>query len=588
MREILPLYGRLLEQVWPYRGRLAAGIVFSALYGATNGALLFVVERIWKRVFEQAGPALGWAPLLGLAMLLPLVMLARAACDFLGVYLMNWVGLRAVMELRVRLFDHLQRLSLDFFNDAQTGELISRITNDVSLVQQAIASVIEDIVKQPFTLLFVLGWLLYRDWQLTLVALVIFPVCMAPIIAYGRRIRKASRAVQQNQARLLSVLQEAIVGSRVIKAFGMEQRETGDFRRLCREVFGQRMRVVRARALSTPAIEVVAGAAAAVVFVHAYRAGLDSSLLVAMAFGLFLMYEPVKKLSRVHMVVQESLAGAERVFQLLDRAPTVVEPAAPRELPPCRQCIEFDHVSFRYDALPLGRNGAVLQDIQLTIPAGSLYAFVGGSGAGKTTLLNLLPRFYDPTSGTVRIDGQDIRQASFRSLRGQIGLVTQDTFLFHDTVAENIAYGKPGATREEIIAAARRAHAHEFILQMPQQYDTVVGELGVKLSGGQRQRLAIARAILRNPAILLLDEATSALDTESERAVQAALDELMWGQGQQRNMTMLVIAHRLSTVQHADRIIVMDQGRIVEQGAHDELLGRGRLYKRLYELQFNP
>jgi len=302
--------------------------------------------------------------------------------------------------------------------------------------------------------------------------------------------------------------------------------------------------------------------------------------LITFALGLFMLYGPVKKLSRVHLQIQETMAAADRIFYLLDQQPSVVESPSPKQLPRLSRAIYFDHVSFHY-----GQDSPVLDDVDLQIPAGSLVAIVGASGAGKTTLFNLVPRFYDPTGGAVRIDGVDIREVSFASLRGQIGLVTQETFLFNDTVANNIAYGKPGAPRSEIITAAERAHAHDFISQMPQQYDTSTGDLGVKLSGGQRQRLAIARAILKNPPILLLDEATSALDTESERAVQAALDDLMWGRGKQA-VTMLVIAHRLSTVQHADRIIVLDKGRIAEEGTHDELLQRGGVYKRLYELQF--
>ena len=293
-----------------------------------------------------------------------------------------------------------------------------------------------------------------------------------------------------------------------------------------------------------------------------------------------MLYAPVKKLSRVHLQIQETLAAGDRIFQLLDQQPTVVEAVPAQVLPRFSRAIEFDHVTFSYPSA-----GVVLNDLSFTIPAGSLTAIVGASGAGKTTLFYIVPRFYDPVSGAVRIDGVDTRQVTFQSLRNQIGLVSQDTFLFNDTVARNIAYGKPEATRSEIITAAQRAHAHEFISQMPQQYDTLTGDLGVKLSGGQRQRLAIARAILKNPPILLLDEATSALDTESERAVQAALDDLMWGTNQ-RALTMLVIAHRLSTVQHADRIIVLDQGRIAEQGRHDELLALGKTYKRLYDLQF--
>src|SRR6266478_1767873 len=580
--EIWPHYRRLWTYVKPYRGRLAAGVAFGILYGPANAAVLSVVSKLWKRVFEQsAGDLTVWRAF-GFAMLLPAAMIVRGACDFLGTSLMNWVGLRAVMDLRERLFDHLQALSLDFYSGTQTGELISRVTNDVGTVQQAISNVVEDTVKQPVTLVCVLGWLFYHDWRLTLATLVLFPICLIPIMVYGRKTRVASRKTQEHQATLVSVLHEAIAGFRVVKAFGMEARESQDFQELTRRVFRERMKVIRSRAISGPIIEMVSGFGAAFVFIYAFAAQMSSSELVGFAAGLFMLYDPVKKISRVNLQVQESMSGAERVFEILDTKPTVIEAPQPIALPRLRQAIRYENVSFRY-----GSNGAVLDEVTLEIPAGSIMAIVGASGAGKTTLFNLIPRFYDPTSGAVTIDGQDIRRGTFQSLRGQIGLVTQETFLFNDTVANNIAYGKTGALRGEIVDAAKRAHADDFIAQMPDQYDTVIGESGMKLSGGQRQRLAIARAILKNPPILLLDEATSALDTESERAVQAALDDLMWSGKQKKAHTMLVIAHRLSTVQHADCIIVLDKGCIAEKGTHDQLLALGQVYKRLYEMQFS-
>jgi ATP-binding cassette, subfamily B, bacterial MsbA len=580
-RDNWSLYKRLLEYVGPYKGRLIGGILFGVLYGPANGAVLIVVKKAWAWAFESNW-SYSWWQVFGIAVLLPVAMAARGIFDFLGTYLLNWVGLRVVMDLRVRLFEHLESLSLDFFTESQTGELVSRVTNDVGVVQQSISTVVEDVVKQPVTLISILAWLIYTDWRLTLAALVLFPVCLVPIIIFGRKTRTASRAAQEHQASLVSVLLEALMGLRVIKAFSMEEREASDFRKLCRDVFVQRMRLTRARALSTPIIELVSGFGGAAAFLYAYHAQVKGSELVSMALGFVMLYEPVKKLSRVHLQIEESMGGTERVFQLLDQKSSVVESATARPLPSMRRSIRFDNVSFHY-----GKNGAVLETVNIEIAAGSLVAIVGASGAGKTTLLNLIPRFYDPTNGAVRIDDTDIREGTFQSLRGQIGLVTQENFLFNDTVANNIAYGKPGATREEIINAAKRAHAHEFIMQTPQQYDTAIGDVGTKLSGGQRQRLAIARAILKNPPILLLDEATNALDAESERVVQAALDELILGGKQKKAHTMLVIAHRLSTVQHADRIIVLDKGHIVEEGTHEQLLARGGPYKRLYEMQFS-
>lgn len=575
-------YRRLLAYVKPYRSRLVTGIAFGIAYGPLNVAVLAVVKRVWAQFFEQGVAGWTWWQAAGVAVLLPVAMAGRGVCDFASVYLMNWVGMRAVMDLRTRMFAHLQRLSLDYYTGTRTGELMSRVTNDTSAVQFGLANVIEDIVKEPVTLLSVFGWLVYTDWKLSLAGLTILPVCLIPIVVFGRRTRKASRLMQMSQADLLAVLQESVAGVRVIRAFGMEASETADFQKICREFFNQRMRIIRARAVNTPLIELVAGAGGALVFIYAFYVGIEGSKLIAFGLGLFMLYAPVKKLSRVHLQIQETLAAGDRIFQLLDEQPSVIETVTPKEMPRFSRAIEFDHVTFRYAG---AGDKLVLADVNLQILAGSLTALVGSSGAGKTTLFNLVPRFYDPASGTVRIDGLDIRDVSFAALRRQIGLVTQETFLFNDTVANNIAYGQAGAPRDAIIAAAKRAHAHDFIMQMPQQYDTPTGDLGVKLSGGQRQRLAIARAILKNPPILLLDEATNALDTESERAVQAALDDLMWGTNQ-RTLTMLVIAHRLSTVQHADQIVVLDQGQIVEQGTHAELIALGKTYKRLYDLQF--
>ncbi len=579
---LLQQYRRLLAFIKPYRGRLITGIAFGVAYGPLNVAVLAVVKKVWARFFEQGVTGWTWWQAAAVASLLPVVMATRGVCEFVSTYLMNWVGLRTVMDLRIKMFSHLQKLSLDYYTGTRTGELMSRVTNDTSAVQLGLANVVEDVIKEPVTLVSVLAWLIWTDWKLSLTGLIVFPLCIIPIIVYGRRTRKASGLMQMSQADLLAVLQEAVAGLRVIRAFGMEERETEDFRTICREFFRQRMRVIRARGMNTPLIELIAGLGGALVFIYAFFVGIEGSKLIAFGLGLFFLYAPIKKLSRVHLQIQETLAASDRIFQLLDEQPSVVEPIHPVALPRFSRAIEFDHVTFRYSGTGVE---TVLNDVNLSIPAGSLIALVGASGAGKTTLLNLVPRFYDPVTGTIRVDGVDIRQVSSKSLRDQIGLVTQETFLFNDTVAHNIAYGKPDATSDEIITAARRAHAHDFISQMPQQYDTMTGDLGVKLSGGQRQRLAIARAILKNPPILLLDEATSALDTESERAVQAALDDLMWGTNQ-RALTMLVIAHRLSTVQHADRIIVLDKGRVVEQGRHDELLALGKTYKRLYDLQF--
>ena len=393
--QIRVLYRRLLPLVKPYRMRLAAALFFGVLYGSTNYAFLAIVRNVWKNVIEAKAGELDWWQIIAVAMLVPVVMLARGTCDFLNTYLMNWVGLRAVTDLRVKIFAHLQTLSVDFYSDSRSGDLISRVTNDVLLIQRALNTMIEDLVKQPFALLGVLGYMLYSDWRLTLVALILFPVCIAPIITFGRKTRAASRAAQQHLASLVSVLHEAIGGLRIVKAFNAEQRETEDFRVLSRKVFGQQMRVVRASALLRPIIDVLAATGVALVFVYAYRRHMPGSQLVTMAIGLFWLYEPVKKLSRVHLLIQEALAASDRIFNVLDRKPSVVEAPAARELPPFRNAIRLENVSFHYRRAD-GTDGAnVLQDINLEIPAGSVIALVGSSGAGKTTLINLILRFYE-------------------------------------------------------------------------------------------------------------------------------------------------------------------------------------------------
>jgi len=404
---------------------------------------------------------------------------------------------------------------------------------------------------------------------------VLAPLCILPISIYGRKIRATSKLAQENQGEIVSRLHENITGARVVKGFHMEAYEKKKFWETCLRQFSFQMRIVRSTNILSPLIEIVGAVGASAALYYAYRTQMPSSKFLELLVLIFVLYDPIKNLSKLHTTIQKSLASTDRILAILNTESSVKELPKAQTLSPIHSHIELKDLSFYY-----AEEKSVLQNISLTIPHGKTIALVGPSGGGKTSLLNLLPRFYDPTQGTIRIDGTDIREVSLQSLRKQIAIVNQDTILFNDTIRNNIRYGSLDASDEEIIKAAKQAYAHDFILQQSHGYDTIVGDKGVNLSGGQKQRLAIARAILKNPAILLLDEATSALDTESERFVQAALDELIKGR------TVIVIAHRLSTVQKADFIVVIDKGRIIEQGRHEELLQQNKLYRKLYDLQF--
>ena len=602
---------QFIQQVFalarPYRGRLVLGILFGVLAGVANSALMLAVKLVLDVVFPDPGGSLlpvqlqraphfiqEWAtglsnllpqsrPSAGMVVLavstIPLVMLVRGVCAYLNNYFLQWVGVRATADLRNRLFAHLNSLSLGFFHRTSTGELMSRINSDTGAIQNAMSNNLVVLAKEPITIVGLVALLFSQQPRLTLLALLILPLCMVPVLVYARRLRKSSAAIQEHAAELSQVMHETFTGNRIIKAYNLEAAVQQQFENASARVVHHLMRVVRSMELPGPMIEFGGAFSVSLIFLYVAldtHSTMKSSDLFQFVGCIFLLYQPVKALTRLYHSLVQSRAASARVFELLATQPTVEEPARPVPLRAAGADIQFDRVDFAYAEKP------VLQDIQMTIKAGQLVALVGASGSGKTSLTNLLLRFFDPNQGAVRIGGMDIREVALRDLRGQIAVVTQESILFNDTVRNNIALGRPGASEAEIISAARNAHAHEFIMEKPQGYDTVIGEKGVTLSGGQKQRLAIARAILKNAPILVLDEATSSLDTESERAVQAALDDLM------QHRTTLCIAHRLSTVQHADTIVVLDQGRIVESGTHTELLAKQGVYHKLHQFQFSP
>jgi subfamily B ATP-binding cassette protein MsbA len=573
-RQSVSLYLRLLRLVIPHWRRLAVAMACMLGVAACTAASAYLVKPVLDDIFINKKA--GMLKVLPLAVLL--LFLVKGLCEWGHVYFMSYVGQRVVSQVRQQLYDHLQILSLSFFDRTPTGVLMSRITNDVNLLQAAVSSAITGMLKDCVSVVGLIGVVFYRDWELALVAMVVLPFAFFPIVKFGRMLRRISTKSQQSIGDISVILHETISGNRIVKAFGMEEYEKARFSRENMRYFYYYMKSVSVRALSSPVMEFLGGLG--VVFIIWYggssvirgvsTAGNFFSFLAA----LLLLYEPVKRLNTMNNTIQQGVAAAQRVYDILDTPREIQDRPGAVHLLPMNQGLELRHVQFCYDREP------VLNDINLTVAAGELVAIVGASGAGKTTMVNLIPRFYEVTGGAIMIDRMDIRQVTLTSLRAQIGMVTQQTILFNDTVRNNIAYGDIGKSEEEIVAAAKAANAYDFVTRMPKGFDTVVGEQGVRISGGERQRLCIARALLKDAPILILDEATSSLDSEAELEVQRALDTLMAGR------TTLVIAHRLSTVKNADRIVVLADGRIVEEGRHAELLKANGEYRRLYELQF--
>ena len=580
-------YLKLLGYMTPYRKRFFLGIAFGVLAGIVSGSLTLVILKAGESIgvkidksqlmpgaIPTGGPGIG--DVIGMSMLIPLVMVLRGLFSYLNVYCLAWVSLRVLRDIRTKLFSHLMSQSLDFFNREKTGTLMSRVMSDTRVTQNALTSISADVIKDPIAVLTQIGVLVAIDWKFSLTTLVLFPLCILPVVYFGRKVRKAGKAEERESAQMSVILQETFAGVRVIKSFARENYQTEQFAKSSDTQLRNSLRVRRSSDIVHPLIECVAAFGVVLAMVYVYYADISFIKFAALCGGIFMLYQPVKNLSRIPMQMQKCMVSAMNVFELMDRKPSIVDRPEAIVMGRSEGRLDFDNVSFDY-----GSDKAAVQGVSLQIEPGKKYALVGASGAGKSTILSLILRFYDPQSGVVRIDGHDLRDVAQHSLRETVGMVTQETFLFHDTISENIRYGRLDATREEIIAAAQSAFAHDFILAQPDGYETIVGDKGCMLSGGQQQRLAIARALLKNAPILLLDEATSALDSESERMVQAALERLAEGR------TVVAIAHRLSTILNSDCIVVMDQGRIVATGRHEELIQKSDLYRSLYELQFH-
>lgn len=572
----MTIYLRLLSYVRPYLPRLVIAIICIIVAASAN----LYIPWIIKNVIDDVLTTKNMAMLNMISVGIVLVFFVRGIFFYGQTYLMSFIGQKVIIDIREAVYRHLQKLSLSYFDKRQTGTIMSYVTNDVAALQNALIESVVELVTEGMVLVGSLGAMFYIHWKLSLLTLTTLPLVALTINIFGKKLRKAGKVMQERTADITSVLQETISSVRVIKSFAREDYEIERFNRENYFNFRAHMKTAQLMATLTPTIEFLAALGVTVIIWYGGReviaGNLTSGSLIAFLIYVVNISNPIKRLSKVYGNIQRALAAAERVFSVLDTQPEIADLPDAKELPPVNGRVAFENVTFEYKA-----GETALQEVSMAAEPGQMVAIVGPSGAGKTTFASLLPRFYDPGSGRITLDGIDIKTVTLRSLREQIGMVPQETVLFNGTIYDNILYGDLTATEEQVMAAAKAANAHNFIVAMPEGYKTHIGERGCKLSGGQRQRISIARAILKNPRVLILDEATSALDTESEKLVQDALDKLMVGR------TSFVIAHRLSTIQRADRIVVMDKGRIVETGIHEELIHAGGLYEKLYQIQFS-
>ena len=572
-KEIL---ARVYQALEPYRSKLIISMVAMMGVALCTGAQTYMVKDLLDKIFIEQNRFY----LYSLTIVVVFIFAIKGIFYYTYHFLLEKVGLSVIKDYRARIFEHIHIQPLSFFHNYPTGTLISRVVSDVTLMQQAVSSALVGILRDFFSVVVLMGVVFFLNWKLALFCFLILPVAAFPIIKFSKIFRRLSTKAQEETAQVSNMLYETITGNRIVKAFNMENHENRRYNNQLQLLFDVTVQDAKFRCLQHPLMEFIGGVAIAIFIWFGGKLVIGGVMTIGEFFALMtslvVAYDPVKRIGKVNSTVQQGLAAATRIFAILDIVPAISDKPDAIELPPFKSSIEFKGVYFHYED-----DTEALSDINLHVPAGQTLAIVGHSGGGKTTLTNLVPRFLDVSKGCITIDGCDIRKVTMRSLRDRIAMVTQQTILFNDTVRNNIAYGSLECSESDLIKAAEAAHALDFIKELPKGFETIIGESGARLSGGERQRISIARALLKNAPILILDEATSALDTESEREVQSALENLM------KNRTTFVIAHRLSTIKNADRIIVVNNGRIVEDGTHDELLAHHGEYEQLYNMQYH-